>query len=203
VQVNKRILTLAIAAIVALVVAVPGAALAEPGPDAKPAAEKKKKKKCGKKKKGKKGVAAAKGCKKKKPAPIVLPAPLVRGSVSWTQVGFDIDLHAFDANGAHSGLVHPPAPPSVLVQGIPNATHSGDVQTAGSETFTDNLFLANAPATREFAYVLCFYDNGSTATFTGVTKTGASTSIPVSRDEGDAVVFTIPGGPTGPAENPC
>ncbi len=169
-------------------------------PEAGPAAAKGKKKKCGKKKKGKKGAVAAKGCKKVKKK--VLPGPLVRGTVTWGQAA-DVDLHAFDAAGGHAGLVHEGGPPSTMVQGIPNGVHSGDVQTAGSETFTDTAFLANGTGTREFAYVVCIYANGFSGTFTGVTKTGQRTVLPVSGNDGQAIVFTIPGGPAAPAQNPC
>jgi hypothetical protein len=201
---NKRIMGLALAAIVGLVAAMPAAGVARSGQGPDSVAVKSK---CGKKKKRKKvkkGAAAAKECRKKKkiekPDPIVLPGPLVRGSVTWAGAGIDVDLHAYDANGAHSGLVFMP---DSLQQNIPNSSHSGDVQTAGSEKFTDNAFLANAAATREFAYVVCFNDDGSSATFTGVTKSGASTSIPITGDEGDYSIFSLPGGPSAPAVIPC
>jgi hypothetical protein len=156
------------------------------------------KKKC--KKKGKKSaVAAKKKCKKKKqlvPVVVPSPAPLVRGAINWSAVE-DLDLHAYDASGAHSGYQG-----GVILQGIPNSTHSPDVQSGGAETFTDNVFVQGGTANREFAYVVCFYGTAS-ATFTGVTSSGVSSSLALDGVNNDAVLLTTPGGPSGPSTNPC
>ena len=160
------------------------------------------KKKC-KFKKFKNAAATAKKkkCRKRVPAPpppaapvLPPPGPLVRATMSWTS-NVDVDLHAYDASGNHSGWT-----PGGVVQGIPNAVHSGDVGTAGSETFTDNIFVRGGTTNREFSFIACFYGN-TAATFIGVTSTGNSTTIPVNGQAGDFVTFAVPGGPATPDPN--
>jgi hypothetical protein len=142
-----------------------------------------------------------KKCKRRRPAPVVLPGPLVRATLSWSTPGarVDLDLHAFDAEGHHSGLTS--TRPFQVEQGVPNALHSGDVSIAGRETFTDNIFVQGGPSNREFSYAVCFYD-AATATFTGVTRSGQTSSVPLSGAAGDVFNVTTPGGPLVPRD-PC
>jgi hypothetical protein len=163
------------------------------------------------KKKCKKGFKKVKvkgktKCKKKKTAPVVvaLPGPLVRATLNWNNP-FDVDLHAYDPSGNHSGWVG-----GGVVQGIPNATHSPDadgVTTGKTESFTDNIFLQGGTANREFTYIACFYDNAQTGSFVGVASNGQSTTIPIntgaiSPGSGQEIVYQVPGGPAPPS-NPC
>jgi hypothetical protein len=168
------------------------------------------KKKC-KKKKGKKSAAAAKKkkCKKKKqqpqpPAqPVAPPAPqaLVRATLSWTSDN-DVDLHAFDSTGNHAGY----GTGGQIENTIPNSSFSGDVQTAGSESFTDNIFVPGGPSNREFAYVACLWnvDNADinyTVTFTGVARDGSTVTRTLQGTPSngpDAIPIPMPGGPTVP-----
>ena len=160
------------------------------------------KKKC-KKKKRSASSAKKKKCKVKH---VVLPAPgpLVRASLTWgSGPGDEVDLHAYDASGAHAGW-------NPLLNGgsggvenlIPNATHNGDVgPSGGTESFTDNIFQMGGLSNREFGYIACLYNGpGSmspyTATFTGVTKSGQSSTLTLN---GPAFIqLTTPGGPTPP-----
>jgi hypothetical protein len=163
------------------------------------------KKKCKKKKKKKKNSASPakkKKCKKKLHRVVLpAPAPLVRGTLSWSPASDEIDLHAFDANGNHAGWDYNVNPPlGSLVNNIPNARHNGDVGPAGpSETFTDDIFVVGGPSNREFSYVACIYGPDD-ATFTGVTRTGQTSSLSLSGP--DAVSLTVAGGPPIPS-NPC
>jgi hypothetical protein len=158
------------------------------------------KKKC---KKAKKHAVSAKKkkCKRKlKPVPLPSPAPLVRGTLSWSPGLQEVDLHAFDASGNHAGWDFGV---NGVVQGIPNAAHSGDVGAAGpSESFTDNIFVVGGSTNREFSYVACIYGNSptKTATFTGVAANGQSSSVPLT-GSGD-YALTIPSGPPVP-HDPC
>ena len=150
-----------------------------------------------KKCKKKRSAASAKKKKKCKRKRIVLPTPgpLVRGTLTWNGDNDFYDLHAFDASGNHTGWVS-----TGVVQGIPNAVHSGDVNgVSGTETFTDNIFVQGGTVNREFSYVACLYDT-ATATFTGVTKTGASNSVPLTGP--GFYSLTVPGGPPIPG-SPC
>jgi hypothetical protein len=156
------------------------------------------KKKC-KKHKRSAGVAKKKKCKKVRH--VVLPAPLVRATLSWS-AGSEVDLHAYDASGNHAGFVATGPTTGNIVQGIPNAHHSGDVGPGGpQETFTDDIFVAGGPANREFSYIACLYDFPSatpySATFMGVTKTGQSSSVPLSGPA--AYTLTVTGGPAVPS----
>ena len=123
-----------------------------------------------------------------------LPAPLVRANLSWS-ANVDVDLHAYDAGGNHSGWVGPA--PGGLVQGIPNAVHSPDLSTAGSETFTDNVYVQGGLANREFSYLACFYGD-TPATFTGITARGVPSTLPLTGQAGTATVLSVPGGPPTP-----
>jgi hypothetical protein len=166
------------------------------------------------KKKCKKGFKKVKvkgktKCKKKKsPVVVVLPGPLVRGTINWNAAD-EVDLHAYDSSGNHSGWVEVPTPG--VVQGIPNATHSPDANgttTGKTESFTDNIFLQGGTANREFTYVACFYDAANTGSFIGVASNGQSTTIPVttgaiSPGSYQAIIFQVPGGPAPPSSSPC
>jgi hypothetical protein len=156
------------------------------------------KKKC--KKAKKRAVSAKKKCKKVHHLP--LPAPLVRGTISFPSG--NVDLNAYDASGNHSGFAQScPTLPCDVINGIPNTTHSADAFSGGTETFTDNIFVVGGPANREFSYVLCFYSDAS-VTFTGVTRTGASQTIPITDSAGFADTLTPPGGPpTPPVSSVC
>jgi hypothetical protein len=155
------------------------------------------KKKC--KKKGKKASSAKKKkCKKKKKV-VLLPAPLVRGTITWNE-STEVDLHAYDAIGNHAGYVSP-----AVVQGIPNATHSGDVNGVNgkSESFTDNIYLKGGVANREFSFIGCFYGPATTGTFTGVTAAGVVTTLPINQAQNTEVFYQVPGGPPAPVTDPC
>jgi hypothetical protein len=174
-------------------------------------------KKCKKKRK--------KRCKRHAPVPQAVPGPRVRAILSWTDPQ-QVDLHVYDANGNHSGWS--PAT-NTVVQGIPNATHSGDAGPGGpSESFTDNIFntspvnaiagssqvheadvggSSNPYNNREFSYIVCFYGNAPIhATFTAVSAYGTNvwTNQPLDGNPGEYYVLTPPGGPsTPPASTVC
>jgi hypothetical protein len=155
------------------------------------------KKKC-KKHKRSASSAKKKKCKKHR---IVLPAPLVRATLSWS-ANSEADLHAYDASGNHAGWVQTGPGTGGVVQGIPSAHHSGDVGPGGpSETFVDDIFVAGGPANRDFSYIACLYDFPSAsaygATFTGVTRTGASSSVQL--DGPGFYTLTTAGGPPVPS----
>jgi hypothetical protein len=160
------------------------------------------KKKC--KKKAKKGSAAAKKkCKKKKKKAQPKPpaaTPTVRASLTFNGA-VEVDLHAYDASGLHAGW-EPVPPAGGVVQGIPNAAHSGDVSGPGVERFTDNAFV-NGGANREFAYLICQYGTSSssiTITFgDGVSETLA---LPTSAGAYSAT-YTGSGGPPLPPTASC
>jgi hypothetical protein len=189
-RISARWVIVALVAVLGLAVMAAGSAPASGSPQAAVA------KKC----KKKRGVSAAKKkkCKKHK---VVLPAPapLVRGKLSWSGGAADseVDLHAFDSSGNHTGWVNST---SGVVNGIPNAVHSGDVHgVSGAESFTDNIFVIGGPANREFSYVACVYDSVS-ATFTGVARNGQVSTLSVAPGQTN---FTIPGGPPVPPAFIC
>jgi hypothetical protein len=195
----RRWILFALVALLGLTITAGGASAVASGPGhAIPA-----KKKC---KKAKKGAASAKKkkCKKKRPAlpvtPVQLPpapAPIVRATLSWS-ADVEVDLHAFDSSGDHSGWVNGTG----VVQGIPNATHNGDAGPGGPfESFTDNIFVAGGLTNREFAYVACIYDVAS-ATFTEVTSDGQTLSTPPLSGPGQ-IGLTVTGGPSVPATFTC
>jgi hypothetical protein len=163
-------------------------------------------KKCKKKKKH--SASSAKKKKKcKKVHRLPLPAPLTRATLTWG-AGHEVDLHAFDASGNHAGWAQTGPSTFGVVNNIPNANHNGDIgPTGGTESFTDNIYVVGGPSNREFAYVACLYNfpdtNDYTATFTGVTKGGTTTTLtlqgtpttgPFNGD--DIYVMTAPGGPS-------
>ena len=201
----RRFVSLGVAlmALVALTVSL-GAGAASAGPGHAVTA----KKKC---KKAKKGAVSAKKkkCKRKKQplTPVQLPpapGPIVRATLSWS-ADDEVDLHAFDASGNHSGWAQTGPTTFGVVQGIPNATHNGDAGPGGpSESFTDNIFVAGGSTNREFAYVACLYNGpalGSySATFTEVSSDGQTISVPLSGPTDAAL--TVTGGPTVPSD-PC
>jgi hypothetical protein len=170
----------------------------------------KKKHKC--KKKGKKsGSVAKKKCKRKKqqpqqpqpqqPQPLPSsPSAVVRASLSWTSDN-DVDLHVFDSSGNDAGY----GSGGEIENTIPNSSFSGDVQTAGSESFTDNIFVMGGSTNREFGYVACLWDVESdsdySVTFTAVTKDGSTVTRTLQgtpSDGSDAFAIPMPGGPTVP-----
>ena len=163
------------------------------------------KKKC--KKKGKKSATAAKKKKCKKVDHVVLPAPgpLVRAGLSWSTFN-EVDLHAYDASGNHSGWSQPGSS-GTFQQGIPSAHHSGDSggPGGGTESFTDDIYVAGGPSNREFSYIACLYEFTATdnynVTFTGVSKGGTTTTLTLEgtpSDGADAYKLTVPGGPSVP-----
>jgi hypothetical protein len=163
-------------------------------------------KKCKKHKRSAAASKKKKKCKKVHHVVLPAPAPLVRGTLAFTNTSNnEVDLHAFDASGNHAGWDYNVNPPSgSLVNNIPNARHNGDVGSGGpSETFTDDIFVLGGPSNRQFSFVACLYgDNpGSyTASFTGVTAAGQSNTIPLN---GPGIYsLTVPGGPPIPF-NPC
>jgi hypothetical protein len=125
-----------------------GAAGAAAGSTSVPGAGVAKKKSCKHKKKPKSaGAAKKKGCKKKKPAS---GGPTVRASMTWNDTTRDMDLHVFQAGGAHSGVRA--VGPS---DSIPGTTHSYEVPNGGPETFTDLV----SPSTRQLSIYACFDAN--------------------------------------------
>jgi hypothetical protein len=158
------------------------------------------KKKC--KKKGKKASASKKKCKKKKKV-VALPGPIVRGTITWDN-GAEVDLHAYDASGNHSGWVNVPTPG--VVNNIPNATHSPDANgttTGKTESFTDNIFVQGGAANRDFTFIGCFFDQAQTGTFVGINRLGQATTLPINTGANTEIVFAVPGGPAPPATSPC
>jgi hypothetical protein len=102
------------------------------------------KKKC--KKKGGGGSASAPAPPAfpiKKPAPPPGPEPtnIDKVTLTWNTAptAVDLDLHAWNSDGSHSGYNLMTDP--VLDDDIPGGTHSADVgpQTTGSETYTDTM----------------------------------------------------------------
>jgi hypothetical protein len=179
-------IAVAVAALIACLVAAPVGASASgsDGPNAA-AAKKKCKKKHGKKKK----------CKKKT-HPLPAPAPAVRAQISWSTG--DVDLHAYDPLGLHSGWE---TGPNAVVQGIPNAVHSPDAASGGSETFTDNIYVVGGPANREFNFLVCSFAS-TTITATTLSAQGVPSTQTIPASPGDA--FTTGGGSfTPPGTNPC
>jgi hypothetical protein len=169
------------------------------------------KKKC-KKKKGKKSATAAKKkkCKRKKQqqpqqpqqpqSPPSSPSAVVRASLSWTSDN-DVDLHVFDSSGNDAGY----GSGGEIENTIPNSSFSGDVQTAGSESFTDNIFVVGGSTNREFGYVACLWDVESdsdySVTFSAVSKDGSTVTRTLQgtpSDGSDAFAIPMPGGPTVP-----
>jgi hypothetical protein len=191
-----RWLMVGLIAVLGLSVCVATGAAAASGPGHAVAA---KKKKC-KKHRRSASSAKKKKCKRKLiPVTLPAPAPLVRGTLTWPSG--DVDLHAFDASGNHSGFE---LGPMTIVQGIPDSTHSPDAQSGGSETFTDNIFVVGGSTNREFAYAACFYANAS-ATFTGVFRDGTSASRTIDglNGQGYSITTTASGGPDVPATFSC
>jgi hypothetical protein len=182
---HRAMLVLGLCALLTLVSGVGAGIAASKGPTATAA-----KKKCKTKKRS--AATAKKRCKRKRAIP--LPGPLVRATIAWSQP-VDVDLHAFDASGNHSGFAGGPG--GSIIQGIPNATHSPDASAGGSETFTDNVFVQGGLTNREFSYIICFYGTAD-VTFTGVTSTGQSSTIPISDSFGFADSLSPPGGPPTP-----
>jgi hypothetical protein len=198
-QRRRIVAALGLFAVLALIVGLMTAPMASAGGGSATIAKKKFKCKKGFKKVTVKGK---KKCKKKKPVVVVLPAPLVRGTITWNEAT-DVDLHAYDSSGNHSGWVGPP--PGGIVQGIPNSTHSPDADGVygKSESFTDNIFLKGATTNREFTFVGCFYGT-ATGTFTGVTAAGVVTNLPFSEGPNpSSIVYQVPGGPPQPVTSPC
>lgn len=187
-----RVWTLAIVLITASLLVGTVAANAGAARDARAVTAKKHK--C-KKKKG--FTSKKRKCKHK----LSLPGPIVRATISWP--AGEVDLHAFDSAGNRSGIAFPcPANPCSMSEGIPQAVHSPDANNGGSETFTDNIFVQGGPATREFAYAVCFYTS-TTVTFTIVNRLGQSQSIPITDTPGGGHAITVPGGPGVPSSFGC
>ncbi len=154
------------------------------------------KKKC---KKAKKHAVSAK--KKRCKHRLTIPGPIVRATISWP--AGEVDLHAFDSSGNRSGIAFPcNSNPCPIAEGIPNATHSPDLNDGGTESFTDNIFVQGGSANREFAYAVCFYTS-TTVTFTAVNRLGQSQTLPVTGANGEGHSLTITGGPPVPTSFGC
>jgi hypothetical protein len=188
----SRLVVIALVAALGLAVVAGGSAAAS-GPGHAVAAKKCKKKRSA-------SSAKKKKCKRKR---IVLPspAPLVRGTLTWSggTGPSEVDLHAFDSSGNHTGWINST---TGVVNGIPNAVHSGDATGAsGTETFTDNIFVMGGATNREFSYVACVYSpSPSSVTFTGVASTGTTSSVAVGPG---GTALSVPGGPPIPASFTC
>jgi hypothetical protein len=159
-----------------------------------------KKKKC--KKKGKKGsVAAKKKCKKKKkPAPPFTSRE--RANLTFSAANAQVDLHAYDSTGTHTGWRVTGPGTGQVINGIPSAIHSGDVVGPGSERFTDNAFLLSG-ANREFSYLLCFYDGSPNAPLSVTTASGQVLTDTVPGVAATSYSITYPGSPPVPASASC
>jgi hypothetical protein len=162
-----------------------------------------KKKKCKKKKHRSASAAKKKKCKKKVHRVVLpAPAPLVRGTLTWSAPD-EVDLHALDASGNHAGWDN--SIPGV-VNNIPSAHHNGDIgPVGGTESFTDDIYVVGGPSNRDFSFVACLYDGPGggdyNATFTGVTKDGTTTTLNLEgtpSDGPDVYTLTVPGGPAVP-----
>ena len=162
-----------------------------------------KKKKCKKKKHRSASSAKKKKCKKKVHRVVLpAPAPLVRGTLTWSAPN-EVDLHAFDSSGNHAGWDFGA---NGVVNHIPSAHHNGDIgPSSGTESFTDDIYVIGGPTNRDFSFVACLYDGPGggdyTATFTGVTKDGTTTTLALEgtpSDGPDVYTLTVPGGPTPP-----
>ena len=203
----RRWAVLVLAALLGLAVTV--ATTSASGASSSHAIAAKKKHRC-KKKRKKSASAAKKKCQRKKqqqpqpqpqqPQPLPSPSAVVRASLSWTSDN-DVDLHVFDSSGNDAGY----GPGGEVENTIPNSSFSGDVQTAGSESFTDNIFVVGGSTNREFGYVACLWDVESksdySVTFTAVTKDGSTVTRTLQgtpSDGSDAFAIPMPGGPTVP-----
>jgi hypothetical protein len=101
------------------------------------------------KKKCKQRHSAKKKCAKKKRRKADAPhLPVIRATLTWG-IGAsdaDVDLHVFDTNGNQAGNGS---------NTIPLSSLSGDVPgSAGSETFTDALFIPQAA--RDLSFGVCY-----------------------------------------------
>ncbi len=150
-------------------------------------------------------AAKKKKCKKVHKVVLPAPGPLVRATLSWSTFN-EVDLHAYDASGNHSGWSQPGSS-GTFQQGIPSAHHSGDSGglNGGSESFTDDFYLVGGPSNREVSYIACLYEFTATdnynVTFTGVSKGGTTTTLTLDgtpSDGADAYKLTVPGGPAVP-----
>jgi hypothetical protein len=168
-------------------------------------------KKCKKKKKHSASSAKKKHkCKKVHHVVLPAPAPLIRATLQWG-AGPEVDLHAYDPNGNHAGWdFNANGGNGGVVNNIPTAHHNGDIgPTGGTESFTDDIYVVGGPSNREFSYVACLYNGPSpsdyTATFTGVSKGGTTTTLTLNgtpSDGTDVYVLSVPGGPAVPS-NPA
>jgi uncharacterized protein YfaP (DUF2135 family) len=184
---GRRLIAVGVVAALALAVIGSTTGAAAESPDVQAVSAKKCKKKRG-------AASSRKRCKKRRH----VQGPRLRATLSWTDPQ-EVDLHVYDENGNHSGWS---VPASAVVQGIPNATHSGDRPAGGpSESFTDNIFSAGS-FNREFSYIICFFGNGPIhTTFTAVDAYGAAvwTNIPLDGNPGEYYIATPPGGPRTPS----
>jgi hypothetical protein len=169
---KKGLLASAIVAALALTIVTAGAsASASPGAAAA-------KKRC----KHRRAAMAKRRCTRKRKRQAEAPqSPVVRATLSWSNFGtsgVDVDLYAFDSSGGRAGNGS---------NTIPLSSHSGDVAgSAGSETFTDDLFTPQAA--RDMSFGVCYladFPGAMSFTLTYVTADGAV--------HGDSQTFTVSG----------
>ena len=147
-----------------------------------------------KKKKCKKAHRAKKKCKKRKRRADAPQLPVIRATLTWFNGGsndIDVDLFLFDAGGNRAGNGS---------DAIPLSSLSGDVTgEAGTETFTDSLFTAQAA--RDLSFGVCLAGPGADETaFTLTYVTADGIVHGDSRSPASSSHFDYPGGapiPTG------
>ncbi len=185
---SKTVRALALCAVGAMIFSVTAASAAGATTSSTIEAGAAKKKKC---KKGKKGADAAKKkkCKKKKKAPAAVPST-VRATLTWPGPA-DLDLNAWDTNGAQ-GFVGGP--------NLASSSFSADDPDGGTETFTDLL----SPSSRQFAYGICVDSAAGPMNWTltvrsatGITQTfDQSDATPALDSPGDNAVVTYANPPS-------
>jgi hypothetical protein len=146
--------------------------------------------------------------KKCKPSLTKTPAPpspstVVRATLTWPQVGYDLDLHSYDAFGNHSGHVLR----INYENGIPDASYRPDGQQSGptlTETLTDRAFYTtDAARNRAFGYLVCFYGHVD-GTLTLIDRSGAPHTIMLPDTGSGSAWVTLPGESIPfPEFNPC
>jgi hypothetical protein len=144
-----------------------------------------------------KRAAVAKKCKKGKakpaaPAPVPTvtlppPGPMARMTISWSQT-VDVDLYAYDAQNRAAAA---DSKGGMVDDAIPDTSHSPNATAGGSETFTDNTFVAGG-SNRAFGYLICFFGDAS-VNVSEVGPDGSATKFSVIGGNDTAVVIgTIP-----------
>jgi hypothetical protein len=176
---KRGLIGLVILAILAATIGSAATANASPSGNA---AAKKKKKKC------KRAHRVKKKCKKRKKGADAPQLPVIRSTLTWFNGGsndVDVDLFVFDAEGNRAGNGSDAIPLSSL-----SADVTGD---AGTETFTDSLFTAQAA--RDLSFGVCLGGPGADETaFTLTYVTADGIVHGDSRSPASNSHFDYPGG---------